>query len=397
MSSKTSTVRLTSICAAALLLPGYLSYAANVGTGEWHGNGRVDRLAKRAGKDFGTFKLKCKDAEEACNNACYYVYCQASTDPNAKKVVYAGPQKDNKKEYDQNRYESGCQSATGGSVCGNFPFSQKFIDDQSKAVSYTCDEWPPASSQQQAFGSKAQPNSLRCMPGDVNTRAGGRLTDFYNDNGGPYPGRPSGAMARDDFLNIDFDLNGADQTKLKFCTGSQQSQCGSDGFEFGLTSKPTQNGKISAPYDPKGSDNRFALQNTVYKDIFQCSIEFTRNGDNDFKNIKLFNWENVEKTDPNSKSCSITGATGTCDLKGLPNVLTLTKNDKFDGKPIGFEYDPGTNAGVNNFKWDSESTGDGRGPATNDGKPLRFCKVTTKGTTQDVQCYFPCYENADGQ
>ena len=172
--------------------------------------------------------------------------------------------------------------------------------------------------------------------------------------------------------------------KAVFESLAQPPKASSDGFQLNLTKKPNQNGKISAPYDPKGTDNHYALQQTVYKNLYQCSVELTRDGDSDFKNVKLFNGENkeVELT----TDCKIAGKTGTCDLKGLPNILTLGRTGAFNTK-LTFEYADTSN--VNNYKWGSETTGDGRGPVTNDGNPLRFCKVATNGTTQDVQCYFP--------
>ncbi|EON68583.1 hypothetical protein W97_07841 [Coniosporium apollinis CBS 100218] len=388
------TVNMRSILTAAILLRASVCLAADTDTGNYYGPGRADRMLPRAApQDFGTFKVNCRGSEGACNNACYYIRCEAPNDPDANKITYIGPNGNNG-EADRNRYESGCQAQQGGSVCGNFPFSQKFIDDQSKATSYTCDEWPPAASQQETFDKKAHKNSLRCMPGGENSSLGAKIGNFIN-NRGTFPGRPGGVMARGDYFRVDPDVTNADQSKVKFCLGQGTTNCGSDGFQFEMTAKKTQNGKISSPYDPKGTDNHYALQNTVYKDIFQCSVELTRDGDNDFKNVKLFDWENKEVTQ--TTSCSIPGNTGTCDLQGLPNDLQLEKQGNF-GTKLGFTYAPGSqNTNVNYYKWDSETTGDGRGPATDDGSPLRFCKVTTSGNEQSIECWFPCYQNVDGK
>ncbi|KAL9110581.1 MAG: hypothetical protein Q9227_004939 [Pyrenula ochraceoflavens] len=386
----TSTQFITSLFLASI------SSADNAGLGNFHAPGRAERmLFRRAPTDYGTFHVDCSGAEAACNNACYYVNCNAANDPDANKITYIGPNGGPNKDNQRNRYESGCQTGNGGSVCGNYPFSQKWIDDQSKATSYECDEWPPAVSQQEQFDKKADKNSLRCMPGGENGSLGAKISNFINNKGGPYPNRPSGQMSRDDFFHVTFDTSKADtsNSKLKFCIKQGgQIDCGNDGFQFGLTSKPTKNGKISAHYDPEGSDNHYALQNTAYKDLFQCSIELTRDGDSDFKDVKLFNWENHGVT--HTHDCTINSDTGTCDLKGLPNTLTLGRTGAFNTK-LTFQYADSSN--VNNFKWDSESSGNGKGPATDDGAQFRFCKVDTSGNTQKFQCWFPCYKKANGQ
>jgi Deoxyribonuclease NucA/NucB len=380
------------IFAVTLLFHAFHGLAAGSDIGNFYAPGRADRmLHRRAGKDFGTFKVDCAGAEGACNNACYYINCQTRGNPDANKITYIGPNGNNGED-DHNRYESGCQAQQGGSVCGNYPFSQKFIEDQSQAGNYDCDEWPPAASQQDPFDKKKYKNSLRCMPQGENRSLGSKLGNYINGRGGPYPGRPAGVMSRDDYFKVEFDISKADKTKVKFCQGQGTTMCGSDGLQFGMTVKKTQNGKISAQYDPKGTDNHYALQNTVYKDIFQCSIEMTRDGDRDFKDVKLFNWENSDVTQ--THDCTISGATGTCVLKGLPNDLTISKTGNVDSK-IGFEYADAQK--VNHFKWDSESTGDGRGPATDDGEPLRFCKVKKDGNKREIECWFPCYEKKDGK
>ena len=169
--------------------------------------------------------------------------------------------------------------------------------------------------------------------------------------------------------------------------------CASDGYEFALTQKKTQNGKISSHYDPFGNppklqpDNHYALDNTVYPDLYQCSVELTRTGDNDFE-AALLNWKNSQVSKGTKK---IPGSTGTAKFTGLPLDLMVGKTGAFDTK-VTFEYGNNPNGQVAYFKWDSESEGDGRGPATDIGKPLRFCKNDVKGKTQKLECWFPCYE-----
>lgn len=175
--------------------------------------------------------------------------------------------------------------------------------------------------------------------------------------------------------------------------------CGSDGYEFALTEKQSANGKFSSPYNPFGlrtprpsapllHDNHYALEETVYPDLLQCSVELTRNGANSFE-AELVNWNNVHVSKTTKQ---ITDATGTAKFTGLPLDLTIGKTGAL-GSLVTFEYGDSPNAQVAYYKWNSESTGDGRGPATDDGKPLRFCKIVTKGNQERIECWFPCYNN----
>lgn len=151
-------------------------------------------------------------------------------------------------------------------------------------------------------------------------------------------------------MRVTFNTNGANQAKLGFCLSQGTIGCGNDGYQFGMTSKPVNAGKISARYEPS-DNNGYSTQNTVYADLFQCSVELTRDGDNDFKDFKVFNWENKDTTDPNVKSCTISGTTGQCDVKGLPSNLVLKKTGAF-GSVLNFEYADTNN--INHFIWDSE-------------------------------------------
>ena len=208
---------------------------------------------------------------------------QALKDPDANKIVYIGPN-GNGGEADRNRIESGCNfnNPSSGSVCTNFPFSQKFSNPT--ATDYQCDEWPPALHQQpQPFGIRPYNNSLRCMPGGENGSLGAKLGNFVN-NRGKFPGRPAGVMNRDDFFRVDFisNIGTVDQTKVKFCLGEGTTNCGSDGLQFAMTAKPVGGGKISSYYNQAGDDNRYALQSTIYDDLYQCGVQFQRQGNDDF-------------------------------------------------------------------------------------------------------------------
>ena len=135
--------------------------------------------------------------------------------------------------------------------------------------------------------------------------------------------------------------------------------------------------------------------------MFQCSVKFTRDGDNIFKNVVLSDWQNHDVR--TTTDCSIATDGGTCLLKGLPNDLEITRTGALNTK-IKFEYAPGlADQNVNNFAWDSETSGNGRGPWTDPAsdpnrKPLRYCKVVpgAAANTEDTECWFPCYQTKDG-
>lgn len=67
-----SSVSITLLCVSLCL-------ADEESIGNYLAPGRADRLFyKRAPTDFGTYQVGCAGSEGACNNACYYIYCQVS-------------------------------------------------------------------------------------------------------------------------------------------------------------------------------------------------------------------------------------------------------------------------------------------------------------------------------
>jgi hypothetical protein len=248
-------------------------------------------------------------------------------------------------------------------------------------------------SQQQPFNPDPKirpPNSLRCMPGTDNVSLGGKLGAFVTSKN----------AARDDYFRVDFTKKiGSiqDKRKVRFCLG----QCWQDGFQFAMTKKPTVNGKISAHYNAGGNDNQYSLLNTPYKELFQCGVEFVRSGDKNFQEVKLSTWDNKEKS---VADFSLSNDGATFDMTGLPKDLQIKRTGVF-GSKMEFVYAPGQKAtNINYFEWDSEMSGNGRGPWTDpvtdpDRKPLRFCKVVDAHSTvsQKFECWFPCYQTADGK
>ena len=118
---------------------------------------------KRA-TDCGTWVMTCAGAEDACQNACYYVNYV-----NTNFVAKYSSSVDNARE----RAQSGCQTQQG-SICNLAPFSQRFHDPQEPVTSgrdpgnptYDCDEFPMAGMVQPDFNTLPAGtvrNSLRCI------------------------------------------------------------------------------------------------------------------------------------------------------------------------------------------------------------------------------------------
>ncbi|KAH5501272.1 hypothetical protein HBI52_172670 [Parastagonospora nodorum] len=353
--------------------------------GEGTTPGRSNRMFyKRAPKDLGTWEPECSGAESACNNACYYIHCMGGNNPDANKITYLGKSRHN--ENNKNRHESGCRvdNPQSTSVCGAFPFSQKFSDPLAR--NWECDEWPPASAKQELFNTPGRlPNSLRCMTPQENQSLGGRLSGYL---------RATGAD-RDDFFRVDFKrrLASADQSKVQYCLPTPD--CGNDAKQFQLVEKPHVGGRIGSPYEGTKKDNKYKLSGTVFKELYQCSVKFIRTGDSYITDAKVTNFD---EKDTKVADFKLPNDGATFKIKGLPHDLQVKRTGPF-GSKLEFAYAPGT-TNVNHFEWDSEMEGSGRGPFTDGGKPRRFCRAepVAKTTNKEVfSCWFPCYKNADGK
>lgn len=118
-------------------------------------------IFKRAPRDCGTFKFKCKNMAGACNNACYYINCVNKG--NANFAWGSSPV--------DNRVHSGCTFTTKASICKLKPFSQRFWDRQLDDVApkpLQCDEFPMNAFKQTEFQEGTVRNSLRCINGGQN-------------------------------------------------------------------------------------------------------------------------------------------------------------------------------------------------------------------------------------
>ncbi|KAI0173694.1 hypothetical protein GGR52DRAFT_400333 [Hypoxylon sp. FL1284] len=236
------------------------------------------------------------------------------------------------------------------------------------------------------------------MPPGENEGLGRQLGQFFQGIG-KYKDDPDrkekGSMARDDYARVNLDVSNADKSKTPYCVASSPGQydCTQDGYQFGLTQKKNVKGKISNPIDPQGADNHYGTQDDVYADLYQCRVSLTREGDNKFGSVVLYDWE--KKQHKIDDGCSVKDDKGTCLLKGLPQDLQVEKTGKLDTK-IGFTYAPGhKGSNVNYFEWDTGSKGNGKSPK---GASRQFCDVgKVTSNKQTVDCYFPCYEHADGR
>ena len=130
-------------------------------------------LAHGAPQDRGIFRFDCATAGEACQNACFYMYC-ANPNPNGH-VFRDGGNDPNDVLRSRNRRQSGAEPS-GGPPCRVLPFSQKLYDTYpnwnrlNEGESLQTDEFPLAAWQQNNFVANAWPprNTLRCIPGTQN-------------------------------------------------------------------------------------------------------------------------------------------------------------------------------------------------------------------------------------
>jgi hypothetical protein len=226
-----------------------------------------------------------------------------------------------------------------------------------------------------------------------NRALGARLGNFYKLKD----------AARDDFFRVDFTtlINTADQAKVNYCLnlpGKTEPDCTQDENQFGMVQKKLKNGKISAPYNNDGNDNRCKLLGTPYKEIYQCGVEITREGDKDIRSVILSDWKNEEHF---VKDFELKNIGDTYLMEGLPRKLQIKRTGNFGSRSEYFYAPPsaGDLRNVNQFEWDSNMQGDGRGPATDaGGGSRRFCYVKPDGTNRNIEkCWFPCYRTANGE
>lgn len=143
--------------------------------------------------------------------------------------------------------------------------------------------------------------------------------------------------------------------------------CGQDGYQFHMSEKSTQNGKISSFYDPFGTDNRYQLTGIPNsKDLLQASVFISRPDDRVF-HYRITNASNV---DVGAGTDAVMGSTGSFIIHDLPSPLTVGKTGPM-GTQVSFEY--GVQGDVDHSFWNTDDVGDGRGPGTDAGDPYSYC------------------------
>lgn len=148
--------------------------------------------------------------------------------------------------------------------------------------------------------------------------------------------------------------------------------CDGDPYQFHLTKKPNENGKLSFPSD-KDKDNHYAL-GLSEPDLLQCHV-VVKYDDSKFE-ATVYDVTNTKKGYESAlkedESLTVTG---------LPLDLAISNT-----KPVGFTYGA-ENDHMGFFKWKSNSKGVSD-QLDNEG---RYCTSDEK----EIVCYFPCPGNSD--
>ncbi|KAF2821921.1 hypothetical protein CC86DRAFT_373160 [Ophiobolus disseminans] len=261
---------LHSASVVALLLE--LSYALPQ---DLEGTSMARPLLKKRVQDCGTWRMKCKNAAGACNNACYYINCI-----NGKNNKFAwGPSPVD------NRVHSGC-TTTASSLCKSPPFSMRSWDQSNDAKPMDCDEFPMNAFKQQAYKDGTHRNSLRCINNGENRSGGSQFGQFQRGIGDWKPdgkfGKDrtcKGAMGPDDTFSVDFVIDGDDGIEkakqrdlIPYCLPNPN--CANDGFQFHMSKldiSETKAGRMSNPYNYK-RDNHYAVDGAGDIRLYRISI-----------------------------------------------------------------------------------------------------------------------------
>ena len=140
------------------------------------------------------------------------------------------------------------------------------------------------------------------------------------------------------------------------------------------------NGRLSFPYNV-GADNQYA-QDTVGKDLLQCSVTVKRQGHGGFI-VTVFDPSGTRKGQQ-AQLLSLNGQHFLVTGLQQPLQFTRTTNYNASGGGMQFEY---MSSPV--FSW----VGDTKGSSQQIASDGSYCTVSTVGEpdwTQDLQCYFPC-------
>ena len=141
---------------------------------------------------------------------------------------------------------------------------------------------------------------------------------------------------------------------------------------------------MTSPYDYT-TQNRYAIRVAGTPEIMQCSVAFIRSQHNEVEAV-VTDWDNNDhpKVRLAGPAAPATGTT-TATLKGLPFDLVVKSTGAYKTTPMEFTY--GVSGKHSYFKWNSKSTGAGRGPNGALGKNNDFCKVELKKADYDPANY----------
>ncbi|KAF2717421.1 hypothetical protein K431DRAFT_288559 [Polychaeton citri CBS 116435] len=353
--------------------------------------------------------MTCAGAEDACQNACYYVNYV-----NTNFIATYSSSVDN----DRERAQSGCQTQQG-SICNLAPFSQRFHDSQEPVKNkgenpgdptYDCDEFPMAGMAQDDFKDLPQGtirNSLRCIRSSDNESGGGQFRAFIADNGDQPQRTCTGPLPDDATFKIGFDFTDADKTRLSACKDSNGDPLYATGpdsynqFYMTILGSSGVQGSVHFPYQ-SANDNHYAIGSTD-KDVLQCKIVVTRTSGDNYDGTVFDVDGNAQGTaaqplTSDGDSLLIPGQGGLLDLR----VFRLGQMGEAGtvGSEIEFNYG---DKGIVDFQlgtdfwwttlhqgWDLTLS-----DQNEDALPGGYCVVPNisedeNGDRQTITCYFPC-------
>lgn len=179
------------------------------------------------------------------------------------------------------------------------------------------------------------------------------------------------------------------RTKIAHALGSQvdhcknPNNCDNDPFQFHLTQKPNDNGKLSFPYNPQGNDNHYAIAKSE-PDLLQCRVVVNYHGPEFDATVY-----DVNGDQKGTGSGRLENKEDSFTVSGLPLDLAIIYQAD-DNNPVAFNYGAASFWNTNLLKfffWESDHTGvsnqyDDQG---------RYCKIDAKSSNEkNIECYFPC-------
>lgn len=154
--------------------------------------------------------------------------------------------------------------------------------------------------------------------------------------------------------------------------------CDVDPFQFHLTKKPNQNGKLSFPYNKDGKDNRYAIGRKE-PDLLQCRVVVNYHGA-EFS-AQVYDVTGAQK---GIGSGRLEKKGDSFIVKGLPMDLAIINEDS-ETNPVAFNY----GAADFDFFWRS----DRKGVSNQFDRDGKYCQIKAESSNEkNIECYFPCPE-----